>query len=355
MNRRLESLRIELNNKELDAILITSATNRRYLTGFTGSAGNVLVTHNRAILITDFRYTDQAVMETSLYEIIIHKGVISEKIAELLTENNIKSLGFEEEYVTYQEYRGYLDTFVGTKLVATNSIVEKLRIIKDENELILIKKAIEIAEEAFTQLLPEIKAGVSEKELARNLEDYMRRLGAEGASFPIIIASGKRSALPHGNASDKLLDYGDLVTFDFGAKYQGYISDITRTLAIGEVDEQQQEIYEIVLEAQLNALANIKPGMTGIDADLFTRDVITGYGYGENYGHGTGHGIGLDVHEAPTVSARGKETLKPGMVITIEPGIYLAAVGGVRIEDDVLVTDTGLEILTKLPKELLIL
>lgn len=355
MRKRLESLRKELSKRELDAILVTSATNRRYLTGFTGSAGNVLVTQDRAFLISDFRYTEQAATEAPLYEIILHKGIIREKIAELLIENTIATIGFEEEYVTYQEYCGYLDAFAGAKLVATNSIVESLRIIKDENELATIKKAIEIAEIAFTQLLPEIKPGVSERELAVNLEFYMRQLGAEGASFPIICASGARSALPHGSPTDKLIEHGDFVTIDFGASYDGYISDITRTVAIGEVNRQQREIYKIVLEAQLNALENVKPGMTGIEADLFTRDVITSYGYGENYGHGTGHGIGMDVHEAPSVSPRGQEVLKPGMLITIEPGIYLPGVGGVRIEDDVLVTANGLEVLTKLRKELVIL
>lgn len=355
MKKRLESLRKEFREKELDAILVTSATNRRYLTGFTGSAGNVLVTQDRAILITDFRYMEQAAIEAPIYEVILHKGIIREKIAELISGNAIGSIGFEEEYVTYQEYCEYVAAFVGSKVVATNSIVEGLRIIKDDNELAIIKKAIEIAEEAFTQLLPEIRAGVSERELAVNLEYYMRQLGAEGASFPIIFASGARSALPHGAPTDKLIEHGDLVTVDFGASYQGYVSDITRTVAVGEVNSQQSEIYRIVLEAQLNALAKVKPGMTGIEADLFTRDVITGYGYGENYGHGTGHGIGMDVHEAPSVSTRGQEVLKPGMVITIEPGIYLPDIGGVRIEDDVLVTADGLEVLTKLRKELVIL
>lgn len=355
MKNRLEALRKELFAKELDAILVTSATNRRYLTGFTGSAGNVLVTKSKAILITDFRYTEQAAFQAPLYEIVIHKGLIREKIAELLIENQITRTGFEEEYVTYKEYRGYVDTFVGAKLIPTNSVVEGLRIIKDENELVIIRKAIEIAESAFTKLLPEIKPGVSERELAINLENYMRELGAEGTSFPIILASGKRSALPHGVASDKVLEHGDFVTFDFGASYQGYISDITRTVAIGAVDRKQQEIYQIVLEAQLNGLNNIKPGMTGIEADRFTRDIIESYGYGENYGHGTGHGIGMDVHEAPTVSARGQDILKPGMVITIEPGIYLPGFGGVRIEDDALVTENGLEVLTKLTKELVII
>lgn len=355
MENRLKSLRTELKERELDAILVTNPTNRRYLTGFTGSAGSVLVTADAAMLITDFRYIEQATVQAPLYRIVKHLGLSHEKIAELLIENNIKSLAFEEEDVTYKKYSGFVEAFTKCKLVATNSIVENLRIVKDENEVAIIKRAIEIAEQAFTRLLPEIKPGISEKQLAINLENYMRELGADGASFTIIIASGERSSLPHGTASDKLLASGELVTFDFGAIYQGYISDITRTVAVGEIAAKQKEIYNIVLEAQLNALANIKPGMTGREADSFTRDVIEQYGYGEYYGHGTGHGIGMDVHEAPTISQRGETVLKPGMIITVEPGIYLPGVAGVRIEDDVLITKDGVSVLTQLSKDLLIL
>lgn len=355
MEKRLNALRKELQLRDLDAMLVTSPTNRRYMSGFTGSAGNVLVTANQAMLITDFRYIEQATAQAPLYQIVKHPGLIQETIAELLVEHQIKKLAFEEEDVTYKKYRSFHDAFGKCELVATSSIVENLRIVKDASEIAIIEQAIAIAEQAFTRLLPEIKAGVSEKQLAIKLENYMRELGAEGASFTIIIASGERSSLPHGTASDKLLASGELVTFDFGALYQGYISDITRTVAVGEIDAKQQEIYNIVLEAQLNALAKIKPGMTGREADSFTRDVIEQYGYGENYGHGTGHGIGMDVHEAPTISVRGETVLEPGMVITVEPGIYLPGIAGVRIEDDVLITENGIRVLTKLPKDLLIL
>ena len=234
-------------------------------------------------------------------------------------------------------------------------MIEKLRMIKTDDEIRTIRRAAEIADEAFSHILTFIKPGVTELEVSNELEFFMRRLGASESSFDTIVASGKRSALPHGVATGKTIENGDMVTLDFGALYDGYVSDITRTVAVGEPTEELKKIYHIVLEAQMRACSALKPGMTGKEADAVARDYIKDHGYGEAFGHSTGHGIGLEVHEGPGLSFRSDTVLKPGMVVTVEPGIYVPGLGGVRIEDDVLITEDGCELLTSSPKELIIL
>ena len=230
-----------------------------------------------------------------------------------------------------------------------------MRLIKDNHELSILKEAADIADAAFKHILDYIKPGLMELDVANELEFFMRKSGATSSSFDIIVASGWRSALPHGVASNKVIEKGDFVTMDFGALHKGYVSDITRTIAVGEPSDKLKEIYDVVLESQLRAMDQIKPGLTGIQADAIARDYITEKGYGEYFGHSLGHGIGLEVHEGPGLSYRSETKLVPGMVVTVEPGIYLPSIGGVRIEDDTLITESGNETLTHSTKDLIIL
>lgn len=351
---KLQKLRHALHQADLPALLVTSAHSRRYLTGFTGTAGVAVITAEEAFFITDFRYTEQANDQIEGYEIIEQKTTLIEAVAQLVEEKQLTKLGFEQDAMTYAEYDRYASA-LKAELVPTSGLVEKIRLIKTEDELTIIKQACKIADDAYEHILTFIKPGMTELDVSNELEFFMRKQGATSSSFDIIVASGTRSALPHGVATDKVIESGDFVTLDFGAYYNGYVSDVTRTLAVGEPSDKLKEIYQVVLDSQLLALEKIKPGMTGKEADAISRDYIASKGYGEAFGHSLGHGIGLEVHEGPGLSSRSDVVLEPGMVITIEPGIYLPGIGGVRIEDDALVTETGVEKLTHTSKELVIL
>lgn len=350
---RLERLREKLDENKLDGLLITNSYNRRYMTGFTGTAGVVLVSKNGAKFITDFRYVEQAENQIKGYDIVQHSGKIEEEIATQVKELQIKRLGFEKDHVTYGTFEIYKNA-MDVELVPVSGIIEEMRLIKDDSEMEIIRDAAKIADDAFEHILHYIRPGVTEMEISNELEFFMRKKGASSSSFDTIVASGYRSALPHGVASDKVIEKGDFVTLDFGALYKGYCSDITRTVAVGEPSDELKKIYNIVLEAQLKGVEGIKAGMTGKEADALTRDHILDAGYGEYFGHSTGHGLGMEVHERPSLSYRSEDVLKPGMVVTVEPGIYIPGVGGVRIEDDILITEDGNEILTASPKELII-
>lgn len=352
---KLEQLQAALQLHETDAIIITNAQNRRYLTGFTGSAGTVIVTKTRALLLVDFRYTQQATNQCDTFEVLeIDRNRLYETIQEIFEQESIQTVGFEQLHVTYYSYQ-LMKSKLTAILKPMPTIVEDLRMIKTPEEIEIIKKAAWISDEAFNHILTFIKPGISELEIAYELESHMRKNGATGAAFDMIIASGHRSALPHGVASSKIVEQGDMLTMDFGAYYQGYRSDMTRTIAVGEPLEQLKEVYQIVHYALQHALSNIKPGITGQEADRYTRDYITAKGYGQNYGHGTGHGIGLDIHENIFMSTICKDILEENMVLTVEPGIYIPNVGGVRIEDDIIVTKEGVEVITHSPRELIIL
>ncbi|OZS78810.1 Xaa-Pro dipeptidase [Tetzosporium hominis] len=351
---KLQKLRQALQQADLPALLVTSAYSRRYLTGFTGTAGVAVITADEAFFITDFRYTEQANDQIEGYEIIEQKTTLIKAVAQLVEDKQLTKLGFEQDAMTYAEYDRYANA-LKAELVPTSGLVEKIRLIKTEDELTIIKQACKIADDAYEHILTFIKPGMTELEVSNELEFFMRKQGATSSSFDIIVASGTRSALPHGVATDKVIESGDFVTLDFGAYYNGYVSDVTRTLAVGEPSDKLKEIYQVVLDSQLLALEKIKPGMTGKEADAISRDYIASKGYGEAFGHSLGHGIGLEVHEGPGLSSRSDVVLEPGMVITIEPGIYLPGIGGVRIEDDALVTETGVEKLTHTSKELVIL
>lgn len=354
MSIRIRRLQEKLKEASQEALLITHPANRRYISGFTGSSGIVLVTTEEAFIFTDFRYQIQAAEQAPACQVLI--GDMWQLVGEKCQELKLSSLAFEADYLTFSEYKRLEDHVGNILLKPGEKWVESLRMIKDEEELQLIRRAAQIADEAFDQILKEIRPGISEREIAFRLEVLMRERGASSSSFDMIVASGVRSALPHGTASDKLLEKGDLLTLDFGAYYKGYASDLTRTVVLGHPSEKQKEIYEIVLEACNRTIQALKPGMTGKEVDAIARDYIDSKGYGEYFGHSTGHGIGLEVHEDPHLSSRrGDLTLQPGMVVTIEPGIYLPDLGGVRIEDDVLITETGCEVLTHSDKNLIIL
>lgn len=349
---KLDNLRQLLNKNNVDGLLVTNEYNRRYMTGFTGTAGVVLITNDEALLITDFRYITQATNQAEGFHIIEHKKTMEEEITNQINRLGIKRLGFEENDVTYGKFSEYNASF-GCELIPTKQLVEQLRLIKTNEELKILKDAAAIADDAFEYILTLIKPGRSEIEIANELEFYMRKQGAISSSFDIIVASGYRSALPHGVASDKKIESGELITLDFGALYKGYCSDITRTVAVGEISNQLKEIYNVVLKAQEKGVAEIKSMMTGKEADAIPRSYITEKGYGQYFGHSTGHGIGLEVHEGPSLSPRYTTRLEPNMVVTVEPGIYIPEVGGCRIEDDIVLTETGNTRLTHARKELI--
>lgn len=357
MNHRLEKLRAQMKQQGLEALFITRAPNRQYITGFTGSAGVVLVTATQAILVVDTRYTIQAKEQAPDWEVIQfqrHNELIP-TLNEACQRAGITQLAFEAEGLTFAEYQYFQRGCQGIEWIPTHRVVESLRVIKDDQELTTLRQAALIADQAFEKILAEVRPGLTERQIAARLEFFLRDLGASSSSFEMIVASGVRSALPHGVASDKVLEKGDLVTFDFGALYQGYVSDVTRTIVLGKPSAKQKEIYEIVLEAQLKGIAAVRPAIPAKEVDLAARNHIEHKGYGPYFGHSTGHGIGLEVHEAPSVTTRSEEMLTPGMVITVEPGIYLPGFGGVRIEDDLLVTDSGAEVLTHCRKDFIVI
>jgi Xaa-Pro aminopeptidase len=351
---KIEKLRSNFSTQGIDGFLITSPFNRRYISNFTGTAGVVLISAEKAQFITDFRYIEQASKQCQGFDIIKLAGTIPEEVAAQVKKLGIKKLGFEEDFLTYSSFKVY-DKEIDAELVPISGIIENLRLIKTDAELKILKVAADIADAAFKHILDFLRPGKTELEISNELEFFMRRAGATSSSFDTIVASGHRSALPHGVASDKVIEAGDIVTMDYGCYYNGYVSDITRTVAVGEPDTKLKEIYEIVLEAQLRGMAGIKPGMTGKQADAVTRDYITEKGYGEYFGHSTGHGIGLEIHEGPALSMKSDVILEPGMVVTCEPGIYIPGLGGVRIEDDTLITKDHNEALTHSTKELIIL
>jgi len=355
MKERIKRARKLMAEKELEALIIDSDTNRFYLTGFTGTAGRVLFTPGHNYFITDFRYTEQAREQTDGFEILEISRDVEEKLADILKKESINKLGFESKVITFKQYNNYKDKFDDLQLVATEGLIEKLRVIKDQSEIKKIQKAIDITDEAFNHILDFITPGLTEREVALELEFFMKKQGGNKVAFDFIVASGQRSSMPHGVASQKKLEKGDFITIDFGITYQGYCSDLTRTVILGEATKKQRKIYDTVLKAQLAVIDQVKAGMTAKEVDAIARDIINEAGYKDNFGHGLGHGVGIEVHEDPRVSYTSDATLKSGMVITDEPGIYLPEWGGVRIEDDLLITDDGCRVLNNSPKDLIVL
>lgn len=327
-------------------LLVTNGVNVRYLTGFESSNAALLVDPSGTTqLYTDFRYVEAAEAITGVELVLAERSLVG-FIAKQLHDR----VGFEAEHVTVAAAAGLAAG--GAELVETSGLVEGLRSIKDDAELAAITRASRAAERAFEALTAETWVGHSERELAWRLRQLFHAHGADRVSFETLIASGANGSRPHAQPGDGLVEARTLVIVDFGVEIDGYCSDCTRTLASGELPEQLRTIYEVCLEAQQAALAGIKPGMSGAEADAIARGAITAAGYGEQFGHGLGHGVGLQVHEAPTLTRASSDVLEPGQVVTVEPGIYLPGLGGVRIEDLAVVTETGLESLTTFPKEL---
>jgi Xaa-Pro aminopeptidase len=355
--RRLETVRRKLGTLERrpGAVVVTGECNRRYLTGFTGSSGAAVVSATRAVLVTDFRYLTQAKAECPGWEIVRQGPVLLDTVAEVVVGFGEERVGFERDHATFALYEDLSSRLKGFELIPVAGLVDSVREIKEEEEIDAIREAALLTDRALGEILPFIKPGVSEMDIALELEYRMRKLGADGVAFPAIVASGPRSALPHGRASKKRLAPGELVTVDTGAVVGGYCSDLTRTFALGPVMGEQEKVYRLVLEAQLAALEACRPGRAGKEIDQVARDVISARGHGDHFGHGLGHGVGLAVHEGPRLSPTSDQVIEAGHVVTVEPGVYIEGWGGVRIEDLVAVRADGVEILSTFPKELQVL
>lgn len=356
IKQRIEKIQNKLKELKLDAIYITKRENIRYLTGFTGSFAFLLISQKKAHLFTDFRYLKQVEAETSELDLVqLERYSVEYFIFNTCKKENYEILGFEYEDLSYSAYQRLVYYFNSKQLKETKGFVEAFRMIKDEDEIRLIKKAEAIGDAAFSRILPLIKPGISEIEIASELDYQMRKLGASKNSFDTIVASGHRGALPHGIASDKKIADGELVVLDFGCFYKGYASDMTRTIAIGHVGEKEKEVYEIVKNAQEYALSIIKSGVIGMDIHKAAYEIIDKAGYGSFFGHGLGHSVGLEIHEQPNFNKVEKRKILSGMCLSVEPGIYLPDQFGVRIEDLVVVCENGIENLTSTSKDLIIL
>lgn len=353
MNKRFEKLFEIIKNSELDGVFIYSNENRRYLSGFKGSTGYLVANKEKAVFITDFRYVEQAKEQCKDCEIVKHESSLYDTVKQVTSDLGIKKMGIEDSFMTVNVYEALKANIEDIELVSLKDSIESLRIIKDKEEIQYIAKAAEIGDKVFEHLLGYIKAGMTEKEVELEMDSAIKKFGGEAMSFTPIVASGVRSSLPHGSATEKVINNGEFLTLDFGCVYNGYCSDMTRTIFIGKASDKHKKIYDIVLKAETEALNNIKSGILGKDVDKIARDIISSEGYGNNFGHGLGHGVGLAVHEEPRLSPLGNKALASGMVVTDEPGIYISDFGGVRIEDLVVVEDNGCRILTKSPKELI--
>jgi len=353
----INKLKEVIKNSDYDAILLTglenpvAAKNLRFITGYTGSFGFAIVTEKNQFMLSDFRYVQQVQMECKDFTFVEIQGSFLKTIENVIEQEGIKKLGFDKK-MRFSEYELY--SKLDVELIPLEDVVEKLRVSKSEEEVILLKKACEITDRTMEYAMTLDLVGMKERDVEALLKSKMLQLGADATWDRFIVASGERGSMPHGMASDRIIKSNELVTFDMGCFYNGYSSDLTRTIATGKVEAKLEEIYQIVYEAQTKAVKAAKAGMTGKELDSICRDHITDKGYGEFFRHGTGHGLGLDVHEAPRVSQMNDKPLELGACITIEPGIYIEGLGGVRIEDDIILTEDGCIVLNEFPKELII-
>ncbi len=348
---RLDAVKRAIKKTGIDSLLIFDIINVRYLTGFTGSSAFLFITNSNNTFITDFRYREQAQKEIKGWDIIIESGNRIQIINKLIKKTSSKITGFESS-IQYNFYRKL--TKLETILRDVDNIIERIRIIKENEEILKIKEAVKRAETAFLETKPFIHRGRSEKELALRLEENLKKQGCRSLPFDIIVASGPNSALPHAKPTDRKFQKGDMIIIDWGGEADGYFSDMTRTFLLkGGMDYRKKTaIYNIVLQASQKAISSVKPGIKSRKVDTIAREYIKGKGFGNYFGHGTGHGVGLQVHEEPRISWNQSIILKHNMVFTVEPGIYIPELGGVRIEDMVVVKEKGYEVLTQLPKKL---
>ena len=354
MKERCDKLIKVLEEKGLDGALITSRTNIRYFSGFTSDEAVLVITKDRRVLLTDFRYTIQAKEQAPEFEIKeTSRAIAVSEISEVLTEAGVKKCAFEDGYLTVRAFNNYKELPV--ELVPLTPEIDRCRLIKNEYEIECLQKAQNIADNAFAELMKIIKPGMTEKFVANALDHLLRVHGADENSFDTIVGAGPNGALAHAVPGQRELKNGDLVVIDFGCKYMGYCSDMTRTIAIGQPCDELMKIYNIVRRAQQAALDALHPNMSAKALDAVARDIITAEGYGKQFGHSLGHGFGLDIHEAPYASTRSEDILAPGCTITVEPGIYIEGLGGVRIEDDCVLTEDGFINLAHTTKELIII
>ncbi|WNS74731.1 Xaa-Pro peptidase family protein [Bacillus sp. DTU_2020_1000418_1_SI_GHA_SEK_038] len=357
---KINRLRERFHELGVDGMMIIHPWNRLYISGFTGSNGVILISETEAKLITDYRYFEQAQNQAENFDIVLHaghtghKGKIFEEVIVQAKEMNISKLGFEQEHLSYGLFKRNEPLF-SAKLVPTYDVIEKLRMIKSKEEIQKLRVAAEVTDKAYLHILNFIKAGISELDVAAELELFIKKNDCTNATFSPTVVSGYRSSMPHGRASDKIIEKGDMITIDFGANYQGYWADISRVVSIGEPAPELRKLHDIVLTSFENCVANLRPGLTDQEVDFLMRENIIKHGFNEQSGTGTGHGIGLEVHEAPLFSVLKEKVLEENMVITVEPGIYLKGLGGARVEDMILITENGREVLTPSTKELIIL
>ena len=351
---RLKRLRERMQKEKLDAMFVRYSSNLRYISGYSGSNGMCYVTADDAWFFTDFRYKTQSAAEVNNMNIVVPAGKdLITAMKESACVGSGAKIGFEGNMLSYGEVEKIKATFPKCELVDKAMLMEELASVKEAIELDYLREATRITCAAFDELIKEIKPGISERMVSARLSYIMSSLGSERDSFDTIIASGVNGSRPHHSPTEKLLEKGELVTIDFGAMYKGYHGDVTRTVCLGKADAKQQEIYDIVLEAQLRSLDVIRPGKTGKEVDAVSRDIISSKGHGEHYGHGLGHGLGLEIHAEPRLSPAYDKVLLENQVVTVEPGIYIPGWSGVRIEDDVIITHDGIENYTTATKELL--
>ena len=354
---RIKKIQQKIVSENFDVLLVSELAHVRYLCGFAATEaldGILVVLKGEAHLFTDFRYKDQAAKEAKGVRIRVgQRNALADIVNFKPLQKPYLKIGIESNYLTHRSLKSLQDSLEKAVFIPTEGLVEELAMVKDKDEIANIKEAVRISDTAFGRILAIVKPGVREIDLAAELEYQMRMLGSEKPAFETIAASGFRGALPHGLASKKRVKKGEFITFDFGATYNGYVSDITRTIVVGKATARQKKIYNIVAKAQLKAIKAAKAGIPGVKLDSVARNLIKKNGYGKNFGHGLGHGIGLMVHEGPSLSPRSEIVLRPGNVVTIEPGIYISKWGGVRIEDDVVIRRNGCTVLNKAPKELI--
>ncbi|MBC8276517.1 MAG: aminopeptidase P family protein [Chloroflexi bacterium] len=351
---RLQRLRQNLAQQELDVLLVSQPENRRYLSGFTGSAGWLLISASDAFLAVDFRYVEQAKKEAPDFDVVHVKGDLANWLPKLTSDSGFKKVGFEADQVPFAIYQQLCKTAgdggCQIQLIPTSGLVESVRAVKEPEEIEFIAEAVKLADDAFEHAKSVIRPSVSEKEIAWELERFLRESGSEPMPFDIIVASGSNAALPHAKPSEKVILENEPVVIDLGARVNGYCSDLSRTFFLGDADKTFSKIYDIVLGAQLTALAAITSGISGDQADRLARTVVEQAGYGDAFGHGLGHGVGLGAHESPRLGPNSSDLLIDGMVFTVEPGIYIAGWGGVRIEDTVAMENGKIKALTRADK-----
>lgn len=356
--KRAEQLLKLLEQKGLDSLFLNNVQNIRYISGYTGEDSYILISPKGKWFITDYRYSEQAEKECKDFEVICRNRQevsLGQCVEQILKEHGLTSMGFERDHINFGMIEDIKDNLVDVEAVPTSGLVEMLRYVKDDHEIDLMRRAAAIADQAFEKLMTVIKVGMTEAEVAIELEYYLKQFGADGIAFDTILLAGARTSMPHGIPSDKVIEKGDFITIDFGALYKGYRSDMTRTFVMGEASEEQIRLYNSVLEAQKVGVATVQAGISGKEPDDRVKAILERDNYYEYAGKGLGHGVGLNIHERPFLSQICRDQLKENCAITIEPGVYIPGFGGVRVEDTVVVTESGCEILTKTPKELLII